>query len=339
MAVNRSPRRGFTLIELLVVIAIIAILIALLLPAVQQAREAARRTQCRNNLKQHGLAMHNYHDVFLMFPVGACFEEARGYVYSSAITQMLPYFEQANLKNLYDDDVAFFYQTPQVARTVIPTFLCPSVSDNSTVVNNEVSLLLSFLSPPGSSGNTYGQTHYILSKGATNVWCDPTDLPSGRGMFDYNSTMRIRDIRDGTTNTIAMGEGATGQQFPLCEGQTDCDAGTPSTSGKNASQAWLIAQPNDLEVQDVLIQAASSLWGSTAYPLNMNPVAETFLVFADRLDCSSTEDMTSNFRSAHSGGGFFLLADGSVQFINDSIDMGKYRALSTVAQGEIVGEF
>src|SRR5664279_3879292 len=96
-----SHRRGFTLIELLVVIAIIAVLIALLLPAVQQAREAARRSQCKNNLKQFGLALHNYHEVNGMFPSGQYFNNA-GFQYCSPVTMLLPYFEQSNLYNSYN---------------------------------------------------------------------------------------------------------------------------------------------------------------------------------------------------------------------------------------------
>ena len=116
-------RSGFTLIELLVVIAIIAILIALLLPAIQQAREAARRTQCRNNLKQLGLALHNYHDVYRMLPPGYRFKpnspiEAMG----TANVSLLPYLDQANLKDFADAEIPWFLLPPEVAQTILPVF-------------------------------------------------------------------------------------------------------------------------------------------------------------------------------------------------------------------------
>ena len=172
-------RRGFTLIELLVVIAIIAILIALLLPAVQQAREAARRTQCKNNLKQIGLGMHNYHDVYNLFPVGACAKPGGSFgidISIGAFASILPYLEQANLKNLYTDK-NWEQQLPVVAKTVLTFYLCPS-STGLQVDSNPI--LASY--PIGTNVAT---TNYMLCKGATKEWCF---APSGNaiGMFGIN---------------------------------------------------------------------------------------------------------------------------------------------------------
>ena len=142
MKVSTNVKRGFTLIELLVVIAIIAILIALLLPAVQQAREAARRTQCKNNLKQLALAMHNYHDTHNIFAPGY-YVAPPSAVYRSAFTMMLPYIEQGNVYNLIDHSVPMMNgptgydataqaQNVKMAATVIQAFLCPSSIGNTT---------------------------------------------------------------------------------------------------------------------------------------------------------------------------------------------------------------
>ena len=138
----KKSKRGFTLIELLVVIAIIAVLISLLLPAVQQAREAARRTQCRNNLKQCGLAMHNYHDTYLMFPIGGIGNDYNGDVFSSGLTASLPYFDQANLSNLYNYSLQWTDQAPGVQRTVLTMLVCPTVSVQNPVTDPVLELAL-----------------------------------------------------------------------------------------------------------------------------------------------------------------------------------------------------
>ena len=121
-------RRGFTMIELLVVIAIIAILVALLIPAVQQAREAARRTQCKNNLKQLGLALHNYESSFRGLPPATVFDAATQTVYANANTLLLPCLDQAPLYNSYNMNVSWLMQTPAIARTLVPSLVCPSAA-------------------------------------------------------------------------------------------------------------------------------------------------------------------------------------------------------------------
>ena len=184
--------KGFTLIELLVVIAIIAILIALLLPAVQQAREAARRTQCRNNLKQFGLALHNYHDTHRTFVPGviAGTEDLTDGMHSG-LTLLMPQLEKANVYNLYDFDLRWSDPANlEAVSTFIPGFLCPSSPGGL----------------PQNGGFDLPVTDYAFSRGTNGQLC----LNSPKlGMFDINSKTKTRDVTDGLSNTFAMGEAMT----------------------------------------------------------------------------------------------------------------------------------
>ena len=196
-------RRAFTLIELLVVIAIIAVLIALLLPAVQQAREAARRTQCRNNLHQLGLALHNYHDAHSTFPpssINAPFQRYGGALDPghSWMTLILPFIDEASIYNAYNFDIKqdAAANLNTVAKQVIAQYLCPSCP---------------YYNVKTIYGWNHGGNHYAASGGIyPNYSCDSwedmnTDSRYG-GVFHVDSRTCIRDIRDGTSNTIALGE-------------------------------------------------------------------------------------------------------------------------------------
>ena len=188
----RISAKGFTLIELLVVIAIIATLIALLLPAVQQARESARRIQCRNNLKQLGLALHGYHEQHRTFPPGVI---ARNNDLSralhSGLTFLLPMLEQANVYKRYNFDISWSDPANVSAANVnIPILRCPNAGN--TV--------------PQTAGIQVGGTDYAFSKGPNAALCLRAQK---EGMFDVNSMIRTADVTDGLSNTFAMGEAAS----------------------------------------------------------------------------------------------------------------------------------
>jgi prepilin-type N-terminal cleavage/methylation domain-containing protein len=187
--VRNRHSRGFTLIELLVVIAIIAILIAMLLPAVQQAREAARRTQCKNNLKQIGIAMHNYHDVYSSFPMGA-----NRQVYGPLVA-ILPYIEAANLQNLYDFDRYYSDSANRPAiDTQVQTYLCPTM-----VLRRSI--------PEQSCNEPGAPTSYGCSMGTHNgAAARSNGMFVGYDGFSSPKPVKIRDVTDGTSSTILCGE-------------------------------------------------------------------------------------------------------------------------------------
>ena len=183
----RSEMRGFTLIELLVVIAIIAVLIALLLPAVQQAREAARRTQCKNNLKQWGLALHNYHDTANTFPMGAT---ATQWLWRASL---LPYLDQANVYNRITFDspsvcfsAAAAIPAPKPTEVLIPVYVCPTDPNSGKLY-------------PNFSGAGHMPTDYMGVFGSNLA-------TTSDGLFAYISKVRMADISDGTSNTLGIGE-------------------------------------------------------------------------------------------------------------------------------------
>ncbi|HWL09707.1 MAG TPA: DUF1559 domain-containing protein [Planctomicrobium sp.] len=192
-------RKGFTLIELLVVIAIIAILVALLLPAVQQAREAARRSQCKNNLKQFGLAVHNYHDVHKQFPPGGI-NGAGGLNKACHWIMILPFIEQANLYHQFDFSKSLEDPSMYEAKTTpVSVYFCPSLPRSVKVV----------ISSPENHSSDGARGDYAFNHGSRN--CFSTAPADWDGVSNTNSSVAIHNISDGTSNVFLLGEKRTTQ--------------------------------------------------------------------------------------------------------------------------------
>jgi prepilin-type N-terminal cleavage/methylation domain-containing protein len=313
MSNRRLPfrRTGFTLIELLVVIAIIAVLIALLLPAVQQAREAARRTQCKNNLKQIGLALHNYHDTHLVFPPGSLDQrDSPTSNMLSFLVFILPFLEQDSLYQQFNFSLGRDGNNA-LARFRIPAYLCPSSPvelrarngaqdpDFSVSGNGYVSHYHGILGPKGTNpftGQEYGRV------GPAN----PDTGHGGRatqGMMQANGRLGIRDATDGTSNTFIVGEiswnGALTHYRIWLEG---CIGGTAP-----GNTTW-----------------CSNL-ANIRYPINL---------ISRELSPDGNLSNDVSFGSQHTGGTHFLMTDGSVHFVSENIDMGIYLSTASRNGGE-----
>jgi prepilin-type N-terminal cleavage/methylation domain-containing protein len=301
---TRQRPRGFTLIELLVVIAIIAILIALLLPAVQQAREAARRTRCRNNLKQIGLALHNYLDAHGVFPAGRMSMVAGEYHGHSTHTMILPYIDMAPLYNKMNTQAHFFvapnFDAP--ALTVIPAYVCPS-----NPVSEGVDWTSGTNPAPGANpkeDSARADYEGISDSGIGRGGALSLVIKNGNGMFYHNSRIRIRDVTDGTSNTLAFGE-IVSRGPGLC-----------------SCCSWL-AYADGIGVQNG-INAPFRSTPNGAFPLGHDMY---------------NGNAYSGPASHHEGGCHFVLADGAVRFISENLGQTVLTNLATRAGGEVVGEF
>jgi prepilin-type N-terminal cleavage/methylation domain-containing protein len=300
MKKQRSRQRGFTLIELLVVIAIIAILIALLLPAVQQTREAARKTQCRDHLKQIGLALHNYHDSHRVLPPGYLYRVAldtppangAGFGWAAMI---LPYVDQANLYSQMNWNVPIYDPANRVPREHrLAIYLCPtdSVSADSFV-------------EMGPTPERYAMASYVSCFGTPDL---DENQEQRLGAFSRNSRTRLSMMTDGTSNSLMVGERENG---PFRR------AGVHGVHfSYETTWAGAVREFDDLE--DDHGHMAMFQTGHTPNSLDSD----------DRDVCAP-----------HVGYANFLLGDGSCRAISESIDFNLYQALGTISSGEVIGQF
>lgn len=302
----RRRQVGFTLIELLVVIAIIAVLIALLLPAVQQARESARRTQCKNNMKQIGLALHNYHDTFSTLPPGAI-QDFTGNAQNEAswISMILPGLDQtplynrANFSSCFGCTAAPGNPSYEITSPTIPMMLCPSDVDAGLVYN------------------AYRRGNYAANTGIGPLHSvnDPNDpTRTAIGPFTMNSKKSLRDFLDGTTNTIVVAEllKSPGADFRgvmhYPEGPLYQHDQTPNSSVPDQFRSGLC----------VSIPRA--------------PCVGVYNAYNDRAIVLAA-------RSLHVGGVHVLMGDGSGRFVSDNVHRPTWQALSTPGGSETIGEF
>lgn len=315
----RRRLRGFTLIELLVVIAIIAVLVALLLPAVQQAREAARRTQCKNNLKQIGIAIANYESSHLIFPPGRL-----GYpMVFSVQAHILPHMDGANLYNLIDFNTAPSFLAASnpmtrneiAARTTIPAYICPS--DSGKV-----------------SGSEFGPTNYAATTGSGIGTA--ASIKTGDGVMYSGSNIRFAHVLDGLSNTVCFSETILGP------------GGSPSPSGPSAKPEQEVLELSGATVTtDAACVAGGGTWsvmrgakwmnghyGDTLYNHYYPPNHS-------RHDCGNASHNygLTAARSRHEGGVHVLLCDGSCKFVSENVYLGTWTGLSTRANGEVLAEY
>lgn len=309
---RRTHTRGFTLIELLVVIAIIAVLIALLLPAVQQAREAARRTQCKNNLKQIGIALHNYHDTAITLPPGWVGTNRWG-----AGTMILPYVDQAPLYTAIGSTagagstVGFgavmnsFPATNTLLQTIMPAFRCPSDAGSAVVT---------FPLNGSAAGTTvsFSRTNYVGVVGNQPTAAVPNSTNSN-GAFYQNSRRNFRDFTDGLSNTFLYGE----RRSP----------GTVSNGQYTGGDAIWAGVNDEASVQGIAIHIGDCWPGN-----NLNSRSAS-------APTATSNVPYSQFGSLHVGGGHFLMGDGAVRFISENINNTTYQYLSAVNDGQVLGEY
>jgi prepilin-type N-terminal cleavage/methylation domain-containing protein/prepilin-type processing-associated H-X9-DG protein len=320
-------RRGFTLIELLVVIAIIAILIALLLPAVQQAREAARRATCKNQLKQLGLALHNYHDTARQFPPaavwhgpdgsgGAAPEDGRSEFWGATwVVMLLPYFDQAPLYNQYDSRL--------VART----------GDGTTANNMVTRQQLTLLNCPSHPAvltmltqdfNGFAKGTYAANAGAGRMLLrSDFNNPARRGAFSavgqYGASMR--DFTDGTSNSVLLAEIVKQSHSGDDRGAWGwCTGPLMSGRGNNGNPMM----PNSRQQID-------------SSPYSSNDTTNTVFNWRSNPDSGNNSGVAA--RSFHTGGAHICLADGSVRFVSENIDQTTWLNLLAIADGNVLGEW
>ena len=341
---TRRRRGAFTLVELLVVIAIIGILIALLLPAVQMAREAARRMSCTNNLKQITLALHNFHDSRKEFPVGSPSKTCPGYEQIPAwqyrwgpMAMLTPYMEQFNVYHSLNLDVPLYGHTG--------VYYGPGAGvhpDNQAPLTQEIGF---FYCPSDRSQKVdpdYGATNYMACWGRSAPTAAGTAMFDTDGLFNNVSAVRFADVTDGTSNTAAFSESLLpGPDAPSSVTLTQQNkdvviVGDRSGGGPTLTVEWctrfgqpVASQPSRAQrwFDGFVLYTAYYHWWQPNSPIP---------------DCAKWSPLRSLWqmaRSRHPGGVNVALVDGSVRFAGETIDVETWRALGSRNGGEVLGQF
>ncbi len=318
-------RRGFTLVELLVVIAIIGILIALLLPALQVAREAARKMSCTNNLKQMGLGIHTYHTTFGCFPSSNTSAEAFNGI--SLHARLLPFIEQQAVHKMIDFTKSYDHANNQLVRLMpLPTFMCPTDFDRQTP-------------DLGARNNYYANqgTSVIFALPPKNNPSDPNaSMPPPNGVFFRDSFLKLARIKDGASNTAAFsekisGDGSNGISSP------ESDTFQPGTYPNNADEAYrdcMAIDVNDLAKQRVSLVGAPWLYGyhSTTLYWHISPPNSRSCMYPPGR-------IATTAGSRHNGSVNMCLCDGSVRSVADNVDLLTWRALGTRDNKEVMKDY
>jgi prepilin-type N-terminal cleavage/methylation domain-containing protein/prepilin-type processing-associated H-X9-DG protein len=336
-----NTRRGFTLVELLVVIAIIGILVSLLLPAVQAAREAARRMSCSNNLRQLALASHNYQSTYGVFP-GLSASSQYGF---SVQARLLPYVEQGNLQELID------FREPlmngagggqslnpvhaAVARQALDLLLCPSDGHKPIYTGYSV-----------SAGQAFAGTNYVACTGSGVDTTYDTRAETD-GMFWWGSATTFKDMRDGSSNTVMFAESLLGLGQDTSGSQPEDPlrqmAQYPG-GGMNAAGEGFSGSPGH---NPDLTAAAAGVAKWTGFRCGAwiwgREHTSTFNTYAPP-NMETPDVMRNGFgwfaaRSFHPGGAQMALGDGSVRFVPNGVDLATWHALATRDRGEVIGRY
>ncbi|MDB5390388.1 MAG: xcpT 9 [Planctomycetaceae bacterium] len=304
MSARVARRTGFTLVELLAVSAAISVLGAQLFPAIQEAREAARRSQCKNNLKMLGLAMHNYHDTFIAFPIGwdgADLKTAKPDVWGmngwgwgarlSPFIDQAPLYNQIDFNSRIDANRIDAVPNSKLITTSIPVFRCPSdpfLKKTWKIKDAKDAPLVELAT-----------ANYVASFGTAELAkCEkmkPGEVCEGDGLFYHNSFTRMRDITDGTSNTIAIGE-----------------------------------RIGDEKTDHLSTWSGIVLKGKHAFAR---------ILGSSNAALDAKERHPSDYNSGHGKGSHFLLTDGSVRFVANTVNLKTFQALTTRAGGEQIGDF